>query len=187
MNHDMVVTLIFATRWWSWSYLCHEKSSDNCGWAGAAVVAVNQHRALALTLSFGFTTESDLGCDGWLKWSRVWCFVWKNPGQHLGDEGKDGRQVWKQVLSREVSHLIIIINTWRKEKKESRLTNMLLHDPIDGNWWWSDSMIQPESGHFSFLIVPGTMFPNVLHPVPGRLVSHCSRPWAQCFQPAFYF
>ena len=43
---------------------------------------------------------------------------------------------------------------------------MLLHDPIDGNWWWSDSMIQPESGHFSFLIVPGTMFPNVLHPVP---------------------
>ena len=83
-------------------------------------------------------------------------FCLETPGQHLGDEGKDGRQVWKQVLSREVSHLRIIINIGHL--KESRLTNMLLHDPIDGNWWWSDSMIQRESGHFSFSIGPGTMF-----------------------------
>ena len=128
------------TWWWPWSYLGHQKSSDNCGWAGAAVVAVNQHRALALTLSFGFTTESDLGCDGWLKRSRVWCSVWENPGQHLGDEGKDGRQVWKQVLSREVSHLIIIIIighlAQRKERKPFDKYALAWSD------WWKLVMVR---------------------------------------------
>ena len=67
-------------------------------------------------------------------------FCLENPGQHLGDEGKDGRQVWKQVLSREVSHLRIIINighlAQRKERKPFDKYALAWSD------WWKLVMVR---------------------------------------------